>query len=128
MYRRRMDKAGEWIRGETVQVSQAWLDEQRHRLRPQFFVINGDAGVTVDAGNDGIPDSGWTKKDIGAWLKGKGEAVSGYTTKSKLLDMVGTVLNPPAPEPEPVVEEAPVVEEVPVEEAVEEQIITGDEQ
>ena len=122
MYRRRMDIAGEWIRGETVEVNQAWLDEQRHRLRPEFFVINDDAGVTVDAGNDGLPDSGWTKRDISAWLKGKGEVVSGYNTKSKLLDMVETVLNPPAPEPEPVVEEAPV------EEAVEEQIITGDEQ
>jgi len=122
MYRRRMDIAGEWIRGETVEVSQAWLDEHRFRLRPQFFVIHDDAGVTVDAGNDGLPDSGWTKKDISAWLKGKGEVVGGYNTKSKLLDMVGTVLNLPAPEPEP------VVEEVPVEEAVEEQNITGDEE
>ena len=115
--------SGQWIRGQPVEVSQEWLDHQRNRLLSQFFRIEGDAGVTVDAGNDGLPDSGWTKKDIGAWLKGKGEVVSGYTTKSKLLDMVKTTLNPPAPEPEPVVEEALV------EEAVEEQnIIIGDEE
>ena len=123
MYRRRMDMSGQWIRGQPVEVSQEWLDHQRNRLLSQFFRIEGDAGVTVDAGNDGLPDSGWTKKDISAWLKGKGEVVSGYTTKSKLLDMVKTTLNPPAPEPEP------VVEEVLVEEAVEEQnTIIGDEE
>ena len=122
MYRRRTDMAGEWIRGERVEVSQRWLDEHRLRLPPKYFVIHDDAGVTVDAGNDGIPDSGWTKKDIGAWLKGKGEAVSGYTTKSKLLDMVKTTLSPPAPEP--VVEEV-LVEETIIEDPVDES--SGDE-
>jgi len=122
MYRRKSDTSGQWIRGEPVEVSQEWLNKHRVRMSPKTFNIEGDEGVTVDAGNDGLPDSGWTKKDIGAWLKGKGEVVSGYTTKSKLLDMVKTTLNPPAPEPEP------VVEEVPVEEAVEEQDIIGDEE
>ena len=122
MYRRRMDIAGEWIRGERVEVSQRWLDEHRLRLPPKYFVIHDDAGVTVDAGNDGLPDSGWTKKDISAWLKGKGEAVSGYTTKSKLLDMVKTTLSPPAPEP--VVEEV-LVEETIIEDPVDES--SGDE-
>tara|TARA_R100001443_G_scaffold65830_1_gene75016 strand:+ start:381 stop:752 length:372 start_codon:yes stop_codon:yes gene_type:complete len=122
MYRRKSDVSGQWVRGEPVEVSQEWLNKHRVRMSPETFKIEGDEGVTVDAGNDGLPDSGWTKKDIGAWLKGKGEVVSGYTTKSKLLDMVKTTLNPPAPEPEP------VVEEVPVEEAVEEQDIIGDEE
>lgn len=122
MYRRKSGVSGQWIRGEPVEVSQEWLNKHRVRMSPKTFKIEGDEGVTVDAGNDGLPDSGWTKKDIGAWLKGKGEVVSGYTTKSKLLDMVKTTLNPPAPEPEP------VVEEVPVEEAVEEQDIIGDEE
>ena len=118
-----MDIAGEWIRGERVEVSQRWLDEHRLRLPPKYFAIHDDAGVTVDAGNDGIPDSGWTKKDIGAWLKGKGETVSGYTTKSKLLDMVKTTLSPPAPEP--VVEEV-LVEETIIEDPVDEP--SGDEE
>ena len=121
MYRRRTDLSGQWIRGEPVEVSQEWLNHQRNRLLSQYFRIEGDAGVTVDAGNDGIPDSGWTKKDISAWLKAKGVEFSGYATKSKLLGLVEETLNPPAPEPEPAtVEEA-------VEEAVEESII-GDEE
>ena len=122
MYRRRMDISGNWIRGEPVEVSQGWVDKYRHILTPDTFRVEGDAGVTVDAGNDGIPDSGWTKKDIGAWLKEKGAVVGGYNTKSKLLDMVKTTLNPPAPEPEPVVEEIVVAEPV-VEEVIEETII-----
>ena len=117
MWRRRSDTHGTWERNQPVEVSQEWLNHWRARLSPRDFSIEGDAGVTVDFGNDGIPDSGWTKKDIGAWLKGKGEAVSGYTTKSKLLDMVKTTLSPPAPEP--VVEEA-LVEEIIIEDPVDE--------
>ena len=122
MYRRRLDSSGQWVRGEPVEVSQSWLNHERRRLKPQFFRIEGDRGVTVDAGNDGIPDSGWTKKDISAWLKAKGVEFSGYATKSKLLGLVEETLNPPAPEPEPATVEEPVVEE-----AVEESII-GDEE
>lgn len=85
MYRRRRDKSGQWIRGETVEVSQQWLDYQRNRLSPKYFRIEGDAGVTVDEGNDGIPDAGWTKKDISDWLKAQGAEFSGYATKAKLL-------------------------------------------
>ena len=125
MYRRMLGMNGNWVRGEPVEVSQEWLNHNaRYRAAPKHFKIEGDEGVTVDAGNDGLPDSGWTKKDIGAWLKGKGEVVSGYTTKSKLLDMVKTTLNPPAPEPEPVVEEV-LVEETIIEDSVDES--SGDE-
>ena len=109
------------IRGTPMDVSQEWLDANRGSLANKWWRIDGDTGITVDAGNDGIPDSGWTKKDITAWLGERGETVSGYATKSKLLGMVDLILNPPAPEP--VVEE-PVVEE-PVAEETE---TTGDEQ
>ena len=108
-------------RGVPMEVSQEWLDAYRNRLSPKWWKVEGDAGITVDAGNDGIPDSGWTKKDITAWLEARGETVGGYATKSKLLGMVDLSLNPPAPEPgveEPVVEE-PVAEETET---------TGDEQ
>lgn len=88
----------------------------------QIFPNRGDAGVTVDEGNDGIPDAGWTKKDISDWLKAQGAEFSGYATKAKLLGLVEETLNPPAPEPEPAVVEEPVAEE-----AVEEPII-GDEE
>ncbi len=108
-------------RNVPMEVSQEWLDAYRNRLSPKWWKVEGDAGITVDAGNDGIPDSGWTKKDITVWLEERGETVGGYATKSKLLGMVDLILNPPAPEP--VVEE-PVVEE-PVAEETE---TTGDEQ
>ena len=121
-YRRRLDRSGEWIRGEPVEVSQQWLDQERRRLKPRYFRIEGDAGVTVDEGDDGVPDAGWTKKDISAWLKAQGVEFSGYATKAKLLGLVEETLNPPAPEPEPAVVEEPVAEE-----AVEESII-GDEE
>jgi len=101
----------EMYRGQVREVSQEWLDKYRQwaiQKGPKNLLIEGDEGVTKDAGNDGLPDSGWTKKDITTWLKDKGVTVTGYATKGKLLDKVKTALNPPAPEP--------VVEEVLVEE------------
>lgn len=101
-----------------MEVSQAWLDENRNRLSPKWWKVDGDEGVTVDEGADGLPDEGWTKKDIMAWLTGRGESVGGYATKAKLLGLVEKTLNPPTP----------VVEEAPVEEVAEETQITGDEE
>jgi len=101
----------EMYRGQVREVSQEWLNKYRQwatQKGPKNLLIEGDEGVTKDAGNDGLPDSGWTKKDITTWLKDKGVTVTGYATKGKLLDKVKTALNPPAPEP--------VVEEVLVEE------------
>ena len=126
MWKRRSDKTGQWERAEPVEVSQEWLNHWRARLSPRDFRIEGDAGVTVDFGNDGIPDSGWTKKDITTWITSNGGEVSGYNTKNKLLGMVDTILNPPAPEPvvEEVTPEPEVVEEaVPEPEVVEETIV-----
>tara|TARA_R100000149_G_scaffold57755_1_gene26724 strand:- start:861 stop:1259 length:399 start_codon:yes stop_codon:yes gene_type:complete len=121
VYRKKPDGTGElWPRGEPVEVSQAYLDEHRVAIctNPTAFLVEGDEGVTVDEGSDGLPDAGWTKKDITAWLVERGQTVGGYATKSKLLDAVEGVLNPaPAPEPEAEVEEAP--EEPETEEGVE---------
>ena len=53
----------------------------------------------------------WTKAKIVEWLEDNGSSVGGgYRTKTKLLELVDEVLNPPAPVAEPVVEEAPVEE------------------
>lgn len=58
------------IRGTPMDVSQEWLDANRGSLtNNKWWRIDGDTGITIDAGDDGIPDSGWTKKDITAWLK-----------------------------------------------------------
>ena len=121
VYRKKPDGTGElWPRGEPVEVSQAYLDEHRVAIctNPTAFLVEGDEGVTVDEGSDGLPDAGWTKKDITAWLVERGQTVGGYATKSKLLSTVEEVLNPaPAPEAEVEVEEAP--EEPETEEGVE---------
>ena len=117
-----------WPKKVPVEVTQEWLDTYRQKIctRPWVYIVEGDANaevtvdeVTVDEGADGIPDEGWTKKDISAWLTEKGAEFSGYTTKAKLLALVGQTLNPPAPEPIVEVEEA----EAPVEEKE-----TGDEE
>lgn len=105
----KLKDGSEIYRGDTKEVSQVWVDKYRNYLsKNKRITVEGDEGVTKDAGNDGLPDSGWTKKDITIWLKDKGVTVTGYATKGKLLDKVKATLNPPAPEP--------VVEEVLVEE------------
>lgn len=112
VYRKRPDSKDSWIRKEPVEVTQSWLNAHRVAIctNPTAFLVEGDAQavVIVDDGADGIPDSGWVKKDISAWLIERGVEFGGYATKSKLLALVEETLNPPAPEPvvEPVVEEA----------------------
>ena len=97
---------GEWIRGQARTVSQSWLNDNRHWLLKDAYLIEGDEGVHMDLGNDGIPDSGWTKARISEWLSSQGTVVGGgYKTKTTLLSMVEGVLNP-APVVEPVVVEA----------------------
>ena len=120
----------EMYRGEVREVSQEWLNKYRHWARqkgPKNLLIEGDERITADEGNDGLPDSGWTKKDITGWLKDKGVTVTGYATKAKLLDKVKTTLNPPAPEP--VVEEVapePVAEKIVEETIIEDTIVKTD--
>jgi hypothetical protein len=76
-------------------VSQDWINQWRRTIGAPKFSILGDAGNTTDAGNDGIPDSGWTRKDILAWLAENGVTPAGaYVTKSGLLTLVNGVLNP----------------------------------
>ena len=87
-------------RNTPLEVSQEYLDANRHLLNKKWWRIEGDAGVTVDEGNDGVPDAGWTKKDITAWMKEKGLEVGGYATKATLLKSVNAFLNPePVAEP-----------------------------
>jgi len=93
--RRARHGAGSWIRGKGVEVTQDWLNEWRHTLPTKHFSIEGDEGVTVDGGDDGIPDSGWSRKDILKWLTANGISKgSGYLTKSAALALVEGHLNP----------------------------------
>lgn len=112
--RRNLDASmSDWVRYKPYTVTDEWLANWGKRLSPDFVI----EGAHEDLGNDGIPDSAWTKAKITEWLTDKGTQVGGgFKTKSTLLEMVEGVLNP-TPVAEPVVEEA--VEELPVEEAVE---------
>tara|TARA_R100001463_G_scaffold132367_1_gene193015 strand:+ start:452 stop:832 length:381 start_codon:yes stop_codon:yes gene_type:complete len=94
---------------QPVTVSQEWAKENLWRFEPKHWRIDGMEEEGEDEGNDGMPDSGWTKKQIAAWLKDKSVATTGYMTKTKMLAMVGNVLNPePTETPD---EEPEMVEE-----------------
>ena len=113
----------DWEQNQPVEVTSAWLDRFHPRLDADNFRIEGwskkDAEErTVDKGNDGIPDSGWSKKDITKWLAAYDIKPSGYTTKTQLLEIVATVMSPDG------VEET---EEL-IKESAEEEIQTGDEE
>ena len=87
--RRRHDSPESWIRSDPVQVSQAWLSQWRHSLPLSQFLIEGEEGVTVDAGNDNIPDTGWSRKDILAWMNDNNlDMGNGYLTKTAALKLV----------------------------------------
>jgi len=107
-YRRSPDAyTSDFTRGEVRDVSQEWVDQWRRFLVTPYFSLEGDEAPTADEGEDGIPDESWRRGDISAWLNSQGVefAVSSYRTKTKLLQLVDQHLNPPAPEPEPVVED-----------------------
>ena len=80
---------GMWTRGEVVEVEQEWLNEWRHTLPASHFLIEGEEGVTTDAGNDGLPDTGWSRKDILAWMNTNDISTgSGYLTKTAALKLI----------------------------------------
>lgn len=86
----------DFIRHETREVTSAWLDRFGSRLGDDFVIEGWSAeeAVTEDRGGDGIPDEGWTRKDIQKWLEGYDVAPKGYATKSTLLEIVATVMSP----------------------------------
>ena len=93
--RRRPDSPEEWIRGEPVQVTQAWLDQWRGiMIGDPNFKVEGDEGPHADEGADGVPDKSWNRKKILAWVEAYDIVPNGYATKSTLLDLVEKVMNP----------------------------------
>ena len=105
-YSIKLDKKEHRLRGVTEEVSQEWLNLWRNRLDAKYWRIEGDEpSPTVDAGNDGVPDTGWNRKDILAWLSSNGVALNGYTAKGRALEMVAEHLNPALDEEQVQVEE-----------------------
>ena len=80
---------GVWIRGKVNQVTQEWVNEWRHSLPASHFLIEGEEETTTDAGNDGLPDTGWSRKDIIAWMKNNNISTgNGYLTKIAALKLI----------------------------------------
>ena len=105
-YSIKLDKAEHRLRGVTEVVSQEWMNKWRNRLDTKYWRIEGDEGTpTVDTDSDGIPDTGWNRKDILGWLDSKGVIPSGYTAKGRALDLVAEYLNPVLDEEQVQVEE-----------------------
>ncbi len=93
-----LGRLGWWIWGKPREVSAEWLDAHRSAVDGSDFVIEGHTFekvvASVDEGNDGIPDMGWTKGDILAWMEEKDIASSSLSTKKKLLAAIDEHLNP----------------------------------
>jgi len=86
---------GTLIRGQVHEVSQDALDTFRHKLTNCRIWEDASATVeSVDAGLDGIPDSGWTRNDIISWLTEQGVSTRAGLTKAQLLSRVDAHLNP----------------------------------
>ena len=80
---------GVWTRGKVNQVTQEWVNEWRHSLPASHFLIESEEATTIDAGNDGLPDSGWSRKDILDWMNNNEVSTgSGYLTKTAALKLV----------------------------------------
>mgnify|MGYP003123957880 CR=1 FL=1 len=107
----------DFIRNEPREVTQAWLDRYAHRFGDDYRV---EGSNSVDAGNDGVPDSGWSRADIAKWLANYDIKPKGYATKSTLLSLVETVMSPSGVEET----EALVADS---EEEIQEEETTGDE-
>ncbi len=122
-YRRSPDAySPDFTRGEVREVTQGWVDEFSRYLVTPYFTVEGSEAVHRDEGNDGIPDASWRRGAIVKWLGEQGVDLSGsYRTKTSLLAMVDSHLNPPIVEPE-VIEE-PVIEEEVIEEVIEEPVV-----
>ena len=72
------------------------MDRYFVRFGPDYLIEGYEppVGESVDIGNDGIPDEGWSRKDISAWLAKYDIKPKGYATKSTLLELVATVMSP----------------------------------
>ena len=95
------------IRGEAHEVSHEWLNKWRVRLASENWRIEGDEQTPTI---EGVPDAGWKRADILAWLSTNGVVPSGYTTKGRALELVGNYLSEGQNDEQVQVEESPVEE------------------
>ncbi len=82
---------GDFTRGQSVEVSQDFLDENRGHFDLNIYEISGEekaASVSNDIGNDGIPDEGWTRKEIIEYCEANNIPVRAGLTKAKLIERI----------------------------------------
>ena len=92
-----MGRLGWWRWGEVRTVTEEWLEANRIAIDGWDFIIEGYSfkkeEVTIDEGDDGIPDMKWTKGDILGWMEEKGIDASSLSTKKALLAKVEEFIN-----------------------------------
>ncbi len=87
------NKTGSWVRGEQVEVTQEWLEDNQRFLPREKFKIEGGVSVPTNK-KSAIPDENWNRKDMISWLKDKGVQMgNGYLTKSAALLLVQKHIN-----------------------------------
>ena len=97
----RRTECGTFYRGRPVEITDAELLLVQGQVKNGYLKLVGEptelpavADETVDAGNDGIPDEGWTRNDIIEWLKTREVRTRAGLTKAQLLTRVEEYLNP----------------------------------
>ena len=89
------------------EVDMEWLNTWRARMDPKSWLIEGDEQAPTI---EGVPDAGWKRADILAWLSTNGVVPSGYTTKGRALELVADYLSEGQNDEQVQVEESPVEE------------------
>lgn len=81
-----------FIRGDTREVTQAWMDKYFQRFGDDYIIEGYKKSVVIS--DEGTPNNTWSRKDILAWLENYDIAPKGYATKTTLLTLVATVMSP----------------------------------
>jgi hypothetical protein len=89
------------------EVDIEWLNTWRARMDPKSWLIEGDEQAPTI---EDVPDAGWKRTDILAWLSTNGIEPTGYTTKGRALELVGNYLSEGQNDKQVQVEESPVEE------------------
>jgi hypothetical protein len=97
----RRTRCGTLYRGQPVEITYAQLLLVQGQVTNGYLKLVGElielpavVDETVDAGNDGIPDEGWTRNDTVEWLNTREVRTRVGLTKAQLLTRVEEYINP----------------------------------
>ena len=84
---------GLFNRGIPQEVTQEWLESNRHRVtNDPDFVVGSDANELVDLDGAGQPDTKWTRQQLYDWLTLHDVRARAGLTKAQLLSSVRDTL------------------------------------